>query len=118
MGFAGLVVAAAMLQAGQAPPRHPQPLPDPVVDPVRVEVRISTTARTTRLTVLQDAFVVGAVSEASVSGSARAIIDEAGVAITGNADNAAAVAAFRLVVSSNQPSLRLMAGVSPGRTSN
>jgi hypothetical protein len=116
MGIAGLVLAVAALQAGQAPARHPQPLPEPVVEPVRVEVRISTTARTTRLTVLQDAFVVGAVSQASVSGSARAAIEEAGVALTGNADNAAAAAAFRLVVSSNQPSLRLMAGVSPGRS--
>ena len=66
MGIAGLVLAAAVLQAGQAPPRHPQPLPEPVVDPVRVEVRDRrTTARTTRLTVLQDAFVVGAVAQAT-----------------------------------------------------
>ena len=116
MGIAGLVLAAAALQAGQAPARHPQPLPEPVVDPVRVEVRISTTARTTRLQVLQDAFVVGAVSQATVSGSARAAIEQDGVAITGNADGAAAIATFRLVLSSNQATLRLMAGVSPGRT--
>jgi hypothetical protein len=50
-GFAGLVLAAAVVQAGQAgqaPPRHPQPLPDPLAEPVRIELRISTTARTTR----------------------------------------------------------------------
>lgn len=119
MGIAGLVLAAAALQVpGQAPARHPQPLPEPVVDPVRVEVRISTTARTTRLQVLQDAFVVGAVSQTNVSGTARAAIEDDGVAITGNADGAAAIAAFRLVVSSNQAMLRLMAGLSPGRTSS
>jgi hypothetical protein len=42
MSIAGLVLAAAALQAGQAPARHPQPLPEPVVDPVRVEIRIET----------------------------------------------------------------------------
>jgi hypothetical protein len=41
-GIAGLVLAAAALQAGQAPARDPQPLPDPVVNPVRVEIRIET----------------------------------------------------------------------------
>ena len=118
MGIAGLVLAAAVLQAGPAPPRHPQPLPEPVVDPVRVEVRISTTARTTRLTVLQDAFVAGAVAQANVSGIARAAIENDGVAITGNADGAAASATFRVVVSSNQATLRLMAVVTTGRTSS
>ena len=118
MGIAGLVLAAAMLQAGPAPPRHPQPLPEPVVEPVRVEVRITTTARTTRLTVLQDAFVVGAVTQANVSGIARAAIESDGVAIMGNADGAAASAMFRLVVSSNQATLRLMAVVTTGRTSS
>jgi hypothetical protein len=116
MGLAGLILAAAaMLQAGQAPVRHPQPLPEPLVDPVRVEVRIRTTARTTRLTVLDDAFVIGAVAQATVSGNARPAIEEAGVAITGNADGAAALVVFRLVVSAAQPGLRFRAGVSPGR---
>jgi len=118
MGIAGLVLAAAVVQASQAPPRHPQPLPDPVVEPVRVEVRITTTARTTRLTVLQDAFVVGAVAQANVGGLARAEIEDDGVAITGNADGAAASATFRLIVSSNQATLRLMAVVTTGRTSS
>ena len=118
MGIAGLVLAVAVLQSGPAPPRHPQPLPEPIVDPVRVEVRITTTARTTRLTVLQDAFVVGAATQANVSGIARAAIEDDGVAITGNADGAAASATFRLVVSSNQATLRLMAVVTTGRTSS
>ena len=61
MGIAGLVLAAAALQAGQAPARHPQPLPEPVTYPVRVEIRIETRRGATRLTVLPDAFVVGAV---------------------------------------------------------
>jgi hypothetical protein len=39
-GLAGVVLAAAVLQAGQAPARHPQPLPDPIVNPVRVEIRV------------------------------------------------------------------------------
>ena len=42
MSIAGLVLAAAALQAGQAPARHPQPLPEPVTYPVRVEIRIET----------------------------------------------------------------------------
>ncbi len=118
MGIAGFVLAAAIAQTGQSPARHPQPLPDPLVEPVRIEVRISTTARTTRVTVLEDAFVLGAVAQADVAGNARPAVEEAGVAITGNADGAPAAAAFRLVVSSNQPTLRLRAGVSPGRTAS
>ena len=42
-----------------------------------------------------------------MSGIARAAIEDDGVAITGNADGAAASATFRLVVSSNQATLRL-----------
>ena len=117
MGIAGLVLAAAMLQApGQAPPRHPQPLPDPVVEPVRIELRISTTARTTSLRVLDDLMVLGAVAQAS--GPGRAIIEQAGVAIINNTDGTPASAIFRLVVTSNVASLRLTAGVSPGRTAS
>jgi Glycosyl hydrolase family 99 len=117
MGFAGLVLAAAMLRVpGQAPPRHPQPLPDPVVEPVRIELRISSTARTTSLRVIDDAMVIGAVTQAS--GPGRAIIEQAGVAIINNTDGTPATAIFRLVVMSNAPSLRLTVGVSPGRTAS
>src|SRR4051794_16569283 len=107
MGIAGLVLAAAMLQV-QAPPRDPQPLPDPLVEPVRIELRMSTAARTTSLRVLDDAMVIAAVSQNS--GPGRAIIEQSGVAIINNTDATPATAIFRLVVTSNIPSLRLIAG--------
>ena len=116
MGIAGLVLAAAMLQAPQAPPRDPQPLPDPLVEPVRIELRMSTAARTTSLRVLDDAMVIAAVTQNS--GPGRAIIEQSGVAIINNTDATPATAIFRLVVTSNIPSLRLIAGVSPGRTAS
>jgi hypothetical protein len=41
-GLAGVLLAAAVVQGGQAPARHPQPLPEPIVAPVRVEIRVET----------------------------------------------------------------------------
>lgn len=117
MGIAGLVLAAATLQAGQAPPRDPQPLPDPVVDPVRVEVRVSTTARTVRLFMREPAEVLLAADARLTDGSpgAAATIENGAVlALTGNTEGATATAAFRLVLTSTAEAFRLGAGIAPG----
>ena len=83
---------------------------------MRIELRISTTARTTSLRVLDDVMVLAAVAQAS--GPGRAVIEPTGVAIINNTDGTPATAIFRLVVTSNVASLRLTAGVSPGRTAS
>jgi glycosyl hydrolase family 99 len=116
MGIAGLVLAAAALQAGQAPPRHPQRLPDPVVDPVRVEIRVATEARTVRLRVLDDALLVADARREGGGPGARAAVEGDDLVLSGNADGTPAVATFRLVVSASAATLRLAAGVSAGRS--
>lgn len=116
MEIAGLVLAAAALQAGQAPPRHPQPLPDPVVDPVRVEIRVATEARTVRLRVLDDALLVADARREGGGPGARAAVEGDDLVLSGNADGTPAVATFRLVVSASAATLRLAAGVSAGRS--
>lgn len=112
MGVAGFVLAAAMLQAGQAPARHPQPLPDPVVDPVRVEVRIATTARGVRLRVLDDALIVGHAQGFCCGRGVRAAIEGDELVLADNPDNLPATATYRLVLSSQAATLRLAASIS------
>ena len=107
MSIAGLVLAAAALQAGQAPARHPQPLPEPVVDPVRVEVRISTTARTVRLRILDGALdPVGHPTLFCCGRGARAAIDGDELVLADNPDGLPATATYRLVLSSATATLR------------
>ena len=117
MGIAGLVLAAVAIQAGQAPPRHPQPLPDPAAAPVRVEVRVTTAARTVRL-FLRDPDHVLLVADArltSGSAAAQAAIEDGGVlALTGNPEGSTAVATFRVVLASDAAtSVRFGVGIAP-----
>jgi hypothetical protein len=112
MGIAGFVLAAALLQAGQAPARHPQPLPDPVVDPVRVEVRLATTARSVRLRVLDDALIVGHAQAFCCGRGARAAVEGDELVLADNPDNLPATATYRLVLSSAASTLRLAASIS------
>jgi hypothetical protein len=117
MGIAGLVLAAAVLQAGQAPARHPQPLPDPLVDPVRVEIRVQTSARSMRLRVLDDALIVGHAQLFCCGAGARAAIEGDELVLADNPQDFPATATFRLVVSSAAPALRLATTLAPaGRT--
>ena len=117
MGIAGLVLAAGMLQAGQAPPRHPQPLPDPAAAPVRVEVRVTTAARTVRLFIRDPERVLLVADARLTSGStpAQAAIEGGGVlALTGNPEGSPAVATFRLVLASDAAaSVRFGIGIAP-----
>ena len=113
MSIAGLVLAAAALQAGQAPARHPQPLPEPVVDPVRVEVRISTTARTVRLRILDGALIVGHPTLFCCGRGARAAIDGDELVLADNPDGLPATATYRLVLSSATATLRLSTSIAP-----
>jgi hypothetical protein len=113
---AGLVLATLALQAGQAPARNPQPLPEPLADPVRVEVRVTTTARTVRLRVLDVALLIGDARREGGGPSARVAVEGDDLVLSGNADGTAILAVYRLVVSASGATLRLTAGVSPGRT--
>jgi hypothetical protein len=117
MGIAGLVLAAAVLQASQAPPRHPQPLPDPAAAPVRVEVRVTTAARTVRLFIRDPEHVLLVADARLASGSApaqAAIEDGGALALTGNPEGSPAVATFRLVLASDAAtSVRFGLGVAP-----
>ena len=112
MGIAGVVLAAAMLQAGPAPARHPQPLPDPVVDPVRVEIRVTTTARGVRLRVLDDALIVGHAQASCCGRGARAAVEGDELVLADNPDNLPATATYRLVLSSAASTLRLATSIS------
>ena len=114
MGIAGFVLAAAMLQAGQAPARHPQPLPDPIVSPVRVEVRIASTARTVRLRILDDALIVGHATAFCCGRGARAAIEGNELVLADNPDSLPATATYRLVLTSAPATLRLAASITPG----
>jgi hypothetical protein len=116
MGLAGLALATLALQAGQAPARDPQPLPEPLADPVRVEVRVTTTARTVRLHVLDQALLAGDARREGGGPSARVAIEGDDLVLAGNADGTAILAVYRLVLSASGATLRLSAGVSPGRT--
>ncbi len=110
---AGLVLAAAALQGGQAPARHPQPLPDPVVAPIRVEVRVATTARSVRLRILDDALIVGHAQSFCCGRGVRAAIEGDELVLADNPDNLPATATYRLVLSSAAATLRLATSISP-----
>jgi hypothetical protein len=65
MGIAGLVLAAAaVLQAGQSPARHPQPLPEPLAKLARIEIHVTTRTGT----LVQIAPGLAAAAVRSVSG--------------------------------------------------
>ena len=114
MGIGGFVLAAVLVQAGQAPARHPQPLPDPVAEPVRVEVRITTTARSVRLRLQDDALIVGQGRRESGVDGARADIEGDELVLSGNTEGSTAVGVYRLIVSSTSTTLRLTASIAPG----
>jgi hypothetical protein len=114
MGIAGFVLAAAALvQAGQAPARHPQPLPDPLVEPVRVEVRVTTGARTVRLGVLDAALLAGDGRRESGLPAVRAVVENDALVLSGNTDCVPATAVYRLIVSARGATLRLAAAITP-----
>ncbi len=114
MSLAGLVLAAAALQAGQAPVRHPQPLPDPVVDPVRIAVRVATTARSLRLRILDDALIVGYPQLFCCGAGARATIEGETLVLDNNPQDFPATATYRLIVSAAAAAtLRLQVSTSP-----
>jgi hypothetical protein len=114
MGIAGLVLAAAVIQAGQAPARRPQPLPDPIVAPVRVQVSIASTARTVRLRILDDALIVGYATVFCCGRGARAAIEGDELVLADNPDGLPATATYRLVLSSAPATLRFAASITPG----
>jgi hypothetical protein len=111
-GLAGLLLAAAVVQGGQAPARHPQPLPEPIVDPVRVEIRVATTARSVRLRILDDALIVGHATAFCCGRGARAAIEGDELVLADNPDNLPATANYRLVLSSAAAALRLTTSIS------
>jgi hypothetical protein len=111
MSVSGLVLVTALLQAGQMPARHPQPLPEPIVDPVRVEIRVATTARGLRLRVLDDALIVGHATAFCCGRGARASIEGDELVLADNPDSLPATATYRLVLSSRAATLRLAAAV-------
>ena len=113
MGIAGFVLAAAMLQAGQAPARHPQPLPEPIVDPVRVEIRVQTSARTLRLRVLDDVVIAASAQLFCCGAGARAAVEGHDLVLADNPQSFPASATFRLIVSASAPALRLATTLAP-----